>query len=46
MINTNNKEINRLLNLIILDIKHAESNEENIKASVNTINKIKSLINN
>lgn len=43
--NTDNKEINRLLNILIEDINFSEDNEDNKSASVDVIYKIKTLIN-
>ena len=43
--NRDNKEINRLLNILIDDINFSEDNEENKSASVDVIYKIKTLIN-
>tara|TARA_R110000782_G_scaffold75014_2_gene149827 strand:+ start:670 stop:807 length:138 start_codon:yes stop_codon:yes gene_type:complete len=43
--NTDNKEINRLLNILIDDINFSEDNEENKSASIDIVYKIKTLIN-
>ena len=43
--NRDNKEINRLLNILIDDINFSEDNEDNKSASVDVIYKIKTLIN-
>jgi len=43
--NTDNKEINRLLNILIDDINFSEDNEDNKSASLDVIYKIKTLIN-
>ena len=43
--NTDNKEINRLLNILIDDINFLEDNEENKSASIDIVYKIKTLIN-
>ena len=43
--NTDNKEINRLLNILIEGVNFSEDNEENKSASIDMIYKIKTLIN-
>ncbi len=43
--NTEKKELNRLLNIVINDINFSDDNQNNKNASIETINKIKEIIN-
>ncbi len=40
------KELNRLLNIVVDDINFSDDNQNNKDSSIETINKIKEIINN
>ena len=42
---TEKKELNRLLNIVVDDINFSDDNQNNKDASIETINKIKEIIN-